>query len=50
METYLTGSMVKAFEEEVKREVDKQLQALREEELDVLHCSNIVSQRLPRMR
>ena len=37
METYLTGSMVKAFEEEVKREVDKQLQALRKEELDVLH-------------
>jgi DNA topoisomerase-1 len=37
MESYLGGSMVKVFEEDVKREVDKQLQALRKEELDVLH-------------
>jgi DNA topoisomerase-1 len=37
LETYLGGAMRKAFEEEVKREVDKQLRALRQEELDVLH-------------
>jgi DNA topoisomerase I len=37
LETYLGGAMMKAFEEEVQREVDKQLQALRQEELDVLH-------------
>jgi DNA topoisomerase-1 len=37
MESYLTGAMVKAFDQEVQREVDKQLHALRKEELDVLH-------------
>jgi DNA topoisomerase-1 len=37
MESYLTGAMVKAFDQEVQREVDKQLQALHKEELDVLH-------------
>ena len=37
LETYLGGAMMKAFEAEVKREVDKQLQTLRQEELDVLH-------------
>jgi DNA topoisomerase-1 len=37
LETYLGGAMMKAFEDQVKREVDKQLQALRQEELDVLH-------------
>jgi DNA topoisomerase-1 len=37
MESYLTGAMVRALEHEVQREVDKQLRALRKEELDVLH-------------
>jgi DNA topoisomerase-1 len=37
LESYLGGSMMKAFEAEVTREVDKQLKALRKEELDVLH-------------
>jgi DNA topoisomerase-1 len=37
MESYLTGAMAKAFEQEVQREVDKQLYALRKEEFDVLH-------------
>jgi DNA topoisomerase I len=36
LDTYLGGAMTKAFEAEVKREVDKQLSALRREELDVL--------------
>ena len=36
LETYLGGAMRKAFEAEVTREVDKQLKALRKEELDVL--------------
>jgi DNA topoisomerase-1 len=37
LETYLGGAMMQAFEDEVQREVDKQLKALRQEELDVLH-------------
>lgn len=37
LETYLGGAMMKAFEAEVQREVDKQLKSLRQEELDVLH-------------
>ncbi|MDP9051069.1 MAG: DNA topoisomerase IB [Acidobacteriota bacterium] len=37
LDTYFSGAMMQAFEDEVKREVDKQIQALRKEELDVLH-------------
>jgi DNA topoisomerase-1 len=37
LESYMGREMLTAFEQEVKREVDKQLQALRQEELDVLH-------------
>ena len=37
LETYIGGAMRKEFEQEVKHEVDKQLHALRKEELDVLH-------------
>jgi DNA topoisomerase-1 len=37
LESYLGGSMLRAFEREVTREVDKQLHALRREELEVLH-------------
>jgi DNA topoisomerase I len=43
LDTYLGGSMMQAFEAEVTREVDKQLKALRKEELDVLH---LLEQRL----
>lgn len=37
IETYMGGSMVKVFEDEVKREVEKSPQALQREELDLLH-------------
>jgi DNA topoisomerase-1 len=37
LESYLVGSMKHAFEQEVAHEMDKQLKALRKEELDVLH-------------
>jgi DNA topoisomerase-1 len=43
LDSYLGGSMLKILEHEVEREVDKQLQALRKEELDVLH---LLEQRL----
>jgi DNA topoisomerase I len=43
IESYLAGSMLKILEHEVEREVDKQLQALRKEELEVLH---LLEQRL----
>jgi DNA topoisomerase-1 len=37
MESYLTGAMVTAFEQQIQRQVDKQASELRREELDVLH-------------
>ena len=43
LESYLTGSMLKILEQQVEREVDRQLRALRKEELDVLH---LLEQRL----
>jgi DNA topoisomerase-1 len=37
IESYMSGALVKAFESEVIREVEKSPHALRQEELDVLH-------------
>jgi DNA topoisomerase I len=37
LESYFTGSMAKAFEKEIAEEVEKQLHALREEELALVH-------------
>ncbi len=37
LETYLGGSMIKIIEKEVAREVDKQIAALHDEELELVH-------------
>ncbi len=37
IETYLGGTMVKAFEEQVKKEAENTKHALRQEELDLIH-------------
>lgn len=47
IETYMGGTMIKAFEEQVKREVEKTPHSLRQEELDLLHlldeCTKIAA-------
>jgi DNA topoisomerase-1 len=37
IETYMSGSMLKAFERQVKKELERSSNALRDEELDLLH-------------
>ena len=37
IESYMAGAMLKAFQDQVEKEVDKTPHALRKEELDLIH-------------